>query len=121
MVTRAFGNHCPDDCFYTREMQHRDKRALATLGDIVTVLAPGKKHGTRLLGTWDEVEEKDDGYGSKAVRYREIIFCYLTCDYPNMTCEMRIQRKGIEYTVRGDPQDMGDGWHCLTLKKCGSC
>ena len=102
-------------------MLHRDQTALKVMGDWVTVLAPGKKHGKRLQGTWDEVEQKDDTLGSRGVRYREIIFCYLHCDYPLMMCDMRIQKEGVEYEVRGDVEDMGDGWRCLTLKQCRSC
>lgn len=121
VTTYTVGEYCPQDCFHSRVMAKRDKLALHILGDWVTVYGPGKKHGTRLLGTWDEVEEKDDTLGTRGVRYREIIFCYLTCDYPLMNCSLRIQKEGAEYEVRGDPEYIGDGWSCVTLKKCRSC
>lgn len=91
-----------------------DLQLLETIGDWASI------EGTRLCGIFDTTFEKLQ-FGDRGIVTKITTYCFPTCEYPHVECNMELLFKGRRYTVGDVQHDNPQGWTCVELNKCDLC
>lgn len=89
-----------------------DEAVLDCLGDCAIV------NGEPVWGTFDTVSYEQGGGLQKVVHTTSDTFCFPTCKFPRVTCQMPVEFDGQLYSIKHIRPARWNGWTCLTLSCC---